>query len=289
MTNNLYPPPRPQSVGEILDTAFRIFRATVVKCLLFATVSLVAGQLANVYSLLKGRPLEGLVAEHDPAWWLLALGGGVISLMLSGAIVRRQYALVSGRPSVLGEELATALRLVPGLFAVSLLLGFAIAACLLPALLVFVFAAGAAHFGANSATALAAMAALILLVPASYVGVRLSSAVTAYLLTDRGVIASLSYSWYLTQGSVWRLSLVYSVGIALMLVFYLLAGVVAAAVAVPFALGDVALVTAVTAAVAVILGSIARPFYTALALAVFGDLSVRKEGTDLAERIASPG
>jgi len=289
MTNNLYPPPRPQTVGEILDTAFRIFRATVLKCLLFATVSLVAGQLANIYSLLRGRPLQGLVAEHDPAWWLLALAGGVISLLLTGAIVRRQYALASGRTTVLGEELAAALRLVPGLFAVSLLLVLAVGACMVPALLVFVLSASAAHLGASSATVLAAMAALILLIPASYVGIRLSSAVTAYLLTERGVFASLSYSWYLTKGNFWRLSLVYTVGIVLMLVFYLLAGVVAAAIAVPFALGDVALVTAVTAAVAVILGSIVRPFYTALALAVFGDLSVRKEGTDLAERIASPG
>jgi hypothetical protein len=44
----------------------------------------------------------------------------------------------------------------------------------------------------------------------------------------------------------------------------------------------------VTAAVVVILGSIGTPFYTALSLAVFGDLSVRKEGTDLAARISPP-
>ena len=61
-----------------------------------------------------------------------------------------------------------------------------------------------------------------------------------------------------------------------------------AIVAAPFALGDIALFTAVTAAVTVIVGSIVRPFYTALALAVFGDLCVRKEGTDLAARISLP-
>jgi hypothetical protein len=73
-----------------------------------------------------------------------------------------------------------------------------------------------------------------------------------------------------------------------MLVFYVLAGIIATAVAVPFALGDIALVTAIMAAVAVILGSVGTPFYAALALAVFGDLSVRAEGTDLAARIAAP-
>jgi hypothetical protein len=277
MANNLYPPPRPQTVGEILDMAFRIFRATVLKCLLFATLSLLAGQLANIYSLLRGRPLESLFVAHDSLWWLLALAGSLIALTLTSAIVRRQYAIASGgRAPTLSEELAAALRLVPGLFAVSFLLTLAIAACLVPALLFLrtpVIMGGAIFF---------------LLLPASFVAIRLSCSVTAYLVTGRAVLESMRHSWYLTAGNFWRLTLIYTVGLVLMLVFYLLAGVVAAAIAVPFALGDVALITALSAAVAVILGSIIRPFYTALALAVFGDLSVRKEGTDLAERISSP-
>jgi hypothetical protein len=277
MTNNLYPPPRPQTVGEILDMAFRIFRATVLKCLLFATLSLLAGQLANIYSLLRGRPLESLFVAHDALWWLLALAGSLIALTLTSAIVRRQYAIASGgRASTLNAELTAALRLVPGLFAVSLLIGLATAACLIPALLFF------------RTPVTMSVAIFFLLIPASYIVIRFSCAVTAYLLTDRGVLESMRHSWYLTAGNFWRLSLIYTVGLVLMLVFYLLAGVVAAAIAVPFALGDVALITALSAAVAVILGSIIRPFYTALALAVFGDLSVRKEGTDLAERISSP-
>jgi hypothetical protein len=277
MTNNLYPPPRPQAVGEILDMAFRIFRATVLKCLLFATLSLVAGQLANIYSLLRGRPLESLFVAHDPLWWLLALAGSLIALTLTSAIVRRQYAIASGsRASTLSEELTAALRLVPGLFAVSLLVGLAIGACLVPALLFY------------RTPVTMSVAIFFLLIPASYIVIRFSCAVTAFLLTARGVLESMRHSWYLTAGNFWRLSLIYTVGLVLMLVFYLLAGVVAAAIAVPFALGDIALITALSAAVAVILGSIIRPFYTALALAVFGDLSVRKEGTDLAERISSP-
>jgi hypothetical protein len=75
----------------------------------------------------------------------------------------------------------------------------------------------------------------------------------------------------------------------LLIVFYVLAGVIATVIAVPFALGDIALITAITAAVVVILGSVGTPFYTALSLAVFGDLSLRKEGTDLAARLSPPG
>ena len=39
--------------------------------------------------------------------------------------------------------------------------------------------------------------------------------------------------------------------------------------------------------VGVALGALATPFYTALALAVLGDLKVRKEGTDLEQRISA--
>jgi membrane-anchored glycerophosphoryl diester phosphodiesterase (GDPDase) len=130
---------------------------------------------------------------------------------------------------------------------------------------------------------------VLLIIPGLYVATRLSFAVTAYILTGRGVFESFRYSWELTAGHVWRLSLIFTVYIVLVIVFYILAGVIAAGVAVPFALGDIAMITAVTAAVTVIVGAIVRPFYTALALAVFGDLLVRKEGTDLAARLSPPG
>jgi len=260
MTDNLYPPSRPQTVGEILDTAFRIFRATLLKCLPFAVLSLLAGQLAGIYSLLRGRPLQHLYpTQFDPLWVLLVLAGSLVTLTLTAAIVRRQYAIASGLPPSPRGELTAALRLVPGLIAVSFLFLLATMAGL-----------------------------LLLLIPGLYIGTRLSCAVTIYLLTGRGVFASLSYSWRLTAGNFWRLTLIFSVYIVLIIVFYVLAGVIATALVVPFALGDIALITAVTAAVVVVLGSIVRPFYTALALAVFGDLAVRTEGTDLAARISSP-
>lgn len=287
MTNNLYPPSRPQTVGEILDTAFRIFRATLLKCLPYATLALLAGQLPNIYNLMKGGSLRERLASHDPVWWLLEIVGYVVALTLSSAIVRRQCAISSGQPLSGGGELSAALRLVPGFIAVSILLTLAILACLIPALLLFTLPLVAASLGEYYAMALGGVAAVILLIPASYVGIRLSCAVTIYLLTDRGVSSSLGHSWQLTGGNVWRLSLIYSVAIVLLVVFYVLAGVIAAVVAAPFALGDVAMLTAITAAIVVILGSIGTPFYMALSLAVFGDLSVRKEGGDLATRISS--
>jgi len=132
------------------------------------------------------------------------------------------------------------------------------------------------------------VAALLLAIPASYVFVRLSLAWVALLLTGKGAAASLNYSWLLTAGSFWRLSLIYTVAIILLFVLYVLSGVIAMVLALPFARGDMAVLTAVSTVVVVILGAIGTPFYSALALAVFGDLSARREGADLAQRISAP-
>ena len=97
------------------------------------------------------------------------------------------------------------------------------------------------------------------------------------------------HSWRLVSGSFWRLAAIYTVGLVLLLVLYTLAGVVSMAVAVPLAHGDLAVMTAITTVMVVILSALGTPFYTALALAVYGDLSVRREGADLAQRISAAG
>jgi hypothetical protein len=98
----------------------------------------------------------------------------------------------------------------------------------------------------------------------------------------------MSRSWQLTRGHFWRLSLIYSVAIVLLLVLYLLSGVIGSVVTLMFVRGNLAAMTAATAVVVVLMGAFATPFYSALALAVLGDLSVRSEGGDLERRISAP-
>jgi hypothetical protein len=50
---------------------------------------------------------------------------------------------------------------------------------------------------------------------------------------------------------------------------------------------DLAVVAALIGVVGVALGAFITPFYTALGLAVLGDLSARKEGADLERRISA--
>ena len=276
MTTSLYPPPRPLSVGETIDLAFRIFRATLITCLLLAWLAVIASEMATIYTLLSHRPLVSLSSERDPLFWLLYVVGWLLAIVLYSAMLLRQYAVVSN--STVGAEVAAVLRRLPGLVLLWILLSVATLAWFIPALAF-----------RNSDVLTRLLVYTVLSIPATWVGIILSASWPVFLLTGRDAVSSLAQSRRLVSGSWWRLAVVYSVALVLLIIVYLIAGVIAVLVAVPFAGGDLAVTAALASVVAVVLAAIGVPFMTAVLLAVFGDLSVRREGADLAQRIAAAG
>jgi len=262
-------------VGEILDSAFRIFRATLVQCLPYAIAAVIAGQLPNIYYLVSGRNmLQGLAGFRDPVWLTLYILGYVIAIVLWSAVLLRQYALSTGHPAETSSELSTAVRRVPAMALLGILTGCAVAVWFLPTLAL----QGTARL----------VTALVLAIPACYLVVALSCGGAVLLVTGRGPLASLVHSFRLTSGSFWRLTSIYTVAFVLLMVLYLVSGLLAGLVSVLLAHGDIAVITAATTVFVVILSAVGTPFFWALALAVLGDLSVRKEGADLAQRLSSP-
>ena len=300
MVNILYPPPRPQSVGEILDLSFRIFGATLLKCLPYAIVGVVIGHIPTMYDLARGRPLVatqlGMQQMLNGRWLLLFLVASLGTVFISNAILLRQYALATGHPAAVGTELAAALRKLPGIVLIGILIALAIFVSFIPVGIVAAIvvgvgmaASGAAKAGASAAAIWAAVIYVgLVFVCASWAVVRWICSGPAYLLTERGPVASMGYSWELTRGSFWRLSAIYTVGVVLIVVLYVLSTVIGGIVVALVARGDVAVITAVTALVISLLGAFVTPYYSALILAVFGDASVRRQGVDLEQRIAAP-
>jgi hypothetical protein len=297
MTNALYPPARPQSVGEVLDLAFRIFSATLLKCLPFAALAVIAGQLPNVYTLASGQPLlaNPQLAQQrllDPKYWLLQLIALFLTVTLANSVVLRQYALITAAPGTGGAALSAGARHAPGMVLIWILFGLTLAGLFFVPLLLVGAAFGSLKAGGgNGIGALSGVALLlmvVLLVPASIIILRWSCAGTVYLVTERGPVTSMSRSWQLTRGHFWRLSLIWSVAIVLLIVLYVLSGVVGSVVTLMFVRGNLVVLTAATAVAVVLMGAFATPFYSALALAILGDLSVRSEGGDLERRISAP-
>src|SRR6516162_8304359 len=93
-----YPPQRQLSVGEVLDLSFQIYRTTFVRCLLFATCGVIAGQLAAA---LRRTPalvaLVILIALGCLALFVpvFVTGGALRVLLVLAALVVLCYGLVA--------------------------------------------------------------------------------------------------------------------------------------------------------------------------------------------------
>jgi hypothetical protein len=274
MPNIAYPPGRPLSVGEVLDLAFLTYRATVVRCLLLASLGVLAGEMGRIYAIVRGAQppgLQTLTAQlRQPPLLALYLVGLLAQMVLLSAVVLRQYRLVTG-PQVGGELLRAARRLpaVAGLF---MLLTISGGACMVPALI------GGVLRPLFQLLGLLAMIAISVRLLPSYV----------ILLTERaGPLASCRRSWRLTDGSFWRLALIYAIATIIFIAIYVVLGIVLGSLGLILGQGDVAVATATGAVLALAVGALLVPLYTALSLAILADLKVRREGADLERRIAA--
>lgn len=273
-----YSPQRQLSVGEVLDLTFRIYRATLIKCLLLAGCGVIAGQLPNIYMLFSHRlaPAPGaswdqLLAQiRDPTLWALYVGGTALTAIFYAAVLLRQRAIITDGSA--GGEVAAAVRRVPALVALAILILLGAAACVLPA--------------TRSGGAVRALLSLAAAIALCYGCVAVSCAPTVLLVEGAGPVASIARSWRLTAGSFWRLTLIYTVALIVLMALYAVSAAVAGFLAGILGRGDLAMVTAFAEVVGVALGALATPFYGALAHAVLADLKVRKEGADLEQRIS---
>lgn len=270
MSSTFYPPARPLSVGEVLDLVFQIFKVTLVKGLPYGICAVVAQQLPNVYALARGVTVRQALSAGQPVGMALFAVGVLLALVAWSALLLQQRAIIEQRPTSIKSELAGALRRLPSFFVATLL---------------FLVVVGSG-------------AAVIMVVPPQYrTGVRipveilsvylavlLSCTWPAVLFAGQGPLGALRQSARLVWGNWWRIAVVYVVGAAVVIVVSVLLGALIAAIVSSLGAG-IPVMTSVFAEVANVLGAVTAPFAGALLLAVFGDLRVRKEGTDLKQRI----
>ncbi|HUN76868.1 MAG TPA: hypothetical protein VMU40_20325 [Steroidobacteraceae bacterium] len=251
-----YRPSRPQSIGEVLDSGFRIFQSTLLPCLPYGALWVILGQLANLHDLAAGRPLR-ILGGADSTWWLWYVSGALLSILIWGSLILRQSALLSGAASSMGAELLAVLARAPQLL-VLLCVG----------------------------TAVCMVGLALLVVPGLYLLIAFAFAMPAMLTCGLGPLDALKYCARLLYGHWWRTTFILAVAAIVVLALY---AVLATATLLAFGasgIADVALVTAVSRAVGVALGALLAPFACAMILATFGELRARREAADLHARIA---
>jgi hypothetical protein len=280
MPNVLFPPDGPQSVSQVLDTGFRIFKVSLVRCLLFGAVAMIAGQLPNIYSLARGEPFGGYL-RGDPITIALAALGSVVAVYFSAVILIRQREVAQGGGRRIRAELVEGLQRMPALIGVTVVSVALLAVS--PALLLM---SELKQISPAAQLPLAVVSA-VLAFPTLWLVPGLSMAVAVAALTPNGTLASLKQGIALAYRNWWRTMLTFIVWAILLVILNLVAVILLMLSLQVFGASDVITLSAATPVVFVALRAIGLPFLVAILLAVYGELMVRKQGVDLERRVAS--
>lgn len=115
-------PPRSAEVGDIMEAAKQVFRATIPKCLPLAMLSTLLFQMASLYDLAKGKQPD-LFKPHDATFWTLFVIGFAAWQLLAAVIMLRQRSMMAGRLPDLQAEWRVALERWPLLLLTAVLSG----------------------------------------------------------------------------------------------------------------------------------------------------------------------
>jgi len=260
MPNALYPPLKPRSFAELLDAVLQIFRLSLLKCLPYATLATIAAQLWSLYYVVRG--LQPELDVNDPVAVAIHGVGTLVFVMLAAALLLRQSSIAAGRPVAGPADLLNTLKRAPAIVAICLLAGAAAAVLMMPALAL--------------APPYRTAGIIVMLAPTIYIGIALSFAVPALMLARKGVLGSIAYSFRLVRGNWWRVAAMYGVGMGVILTLWMLVATIIAVASTNDPADDAAISRAVSSAAVLAVLAIGLTFYSALTLALFGDLEVRR-------------
>ena len=262
-------PSQPQSIGGVLDTTFQLYKASVLKMIPLSLLVVIAGSPQSIYMFTQGGlsttdPTAMLSMMGSPGYWLATVLGSIASMWMISAAYLKIGAIGTGGDLGVGAALQQALPRLPTvvvmviLFAIALVIG-----------------------------------AILLIIPCLILMVSLGLCFNTALFEGKGPVDALSESHRLVWGNWWRTAAILTVGFIIIFVIYLIAGVIIGVLAPIMLLGgggteNVLLITLISGLLVGVLTSLLMtPFYIGLAIAIYWDLKLRKDGGDLAARVGA--
>jgi hypothetical protein len=248
-------PTAPLSIGGVLDSGIRLFKASFTQVVWLAVGAGFISQLSGL------AVTDSMDAQGVPQMGLGVAGIMLVvmaaSLVLFGAVVGRIDAAHRGTELSYSQSLTLGLR------------------CSLPLLGCFICYALAVAIGS-----------VLLLVPGLILMLSLMFAPYMIIVERKGVVESLRQSHALVWGNWWRTAAIISIaGFILMAAYMLFAftlGLVFFMDAGSGSPGDYSLTQVVFSA---LFNGLLTPFFYAMTLAVYYDLRLRRGGGDLAAKI----
>lgn len=264
-------PSQPQGVGAVLDTAFQLYKtsfgAVWPLCLLLWLVSsppnlyllINAGQAAPVGDLAEAYAMLGVMG--NPIYWAVSIASLALVMWVIGALYLKQNAVGVDADLSVGAALQSSFGRILALVLMAVLFGVAIC-----------------------------VGFILFLVPGLILMVSLMFGTNLIMLEGKGPVSALTGSHKLVWGNWWRCAAVLTVGGIMVMIIYMAAGLIITVIMPFIRLGgaDLLMSSLVSAMlIGVLVNLLVTPFFSALLLALYWDLKLRKEGGDLAARVGA--
>lgn len=291
-------PSGPLSIGGVLDNWIRLFRASFGACWALALLAGVAGALFE-FSITPLLPSQGATALQNYLHYWSSVRGPMpfltdivfrfISLVVYGALLAQQVALARGGETFsFGDAFMKGLRRSPQMLLGGVVIVLIIAAICVPfGIVAAVLIPALRHSPLAMLVAMPIVLAMVIVL--IYVMARLQLWMAVMFSENLGGASSVGRSWDLVKGQWWRVAGVTFVsGIIIWILsaaFGGIGGFVIGIIGVHGTSPDVMFrrvqLIGATAQIAQLL---VMPLLTAAWLAIYQDLTLRREGGDLAAR-----
>lgn len=252
----------PRGIGQVLDSVFRLTRAAWLRLMPYAIISTLLSAVPLLYMLTTGvldDPARVATMALSKEYWISVLVIVPVSLCLYGAGVLRIESIAQGEDMGFGASIRGALPKIWALFLGSicfmLVIGVGFALLVVPGIIL--------------------LGSTFLFLP-------------AIMLDGKGPVDSLSYSHKLVWGNWWRVATIGTIAFIIIYVIFMLAALMVGIFA-GLGGGDPATLFMVNLGSTVIGGLLLTAFYFALYVEIYREVKMRKEGGDLAARIAAVG
>ena len=253
-------PTAPKSVSGVLDDVFKLYGAALPVSWRLALVGALLSAIPGFYlesSIAGGDAEQMLEALKSPVLWLTYLVLIAVSMIFFVGLIARVNQVAEGADGSFAQAVNRGFSLLPRSLGASLLYFLAVVGGM-----------------------------ILLVVPGLIWSVSLLLYLPLLVTEDIGARAALSRSRQLVKGSWWRTAAVFTIALVI-------AGVLAGAVGLVSGLiagvtsADRAVFAVVNNLVTAVVNLFITPLYVALLLSVYYDLKLRKEGGDLADRVAA--
>lgn len=287
-------PTAPATIGRVLDDGLRIYRASFSRVWVFALMSGIVS-LPVTYAANSLDP-DQVTPAALAMFMLVTFIVMILSFNFYAMIIARMSGIVGGTDPGFGGSVRRGLRRAPAYIGGALLYGLMLFLAILVVVIFVAFIGGmlAVTVGTDDSgtagTIVGIIAVLLGILATGWPAITFYFYNYAAVIDDKGPIAALGYSFRLISGHWWRTAAIVTIALFIIGVAYLvvvvLTGVVALADADELALPGW-LSALIDYVVAPAFQVALMPLFYALPLAIYNDLKLRREGGDLAARIAA--